>query len=174
MHVRDRECAWDGGYVKAADRMATYGHKSKFVVLIGADAAATETLAAVLEQSLLLARFKAYYLRPSNVLRGLDSDITFQSEMRDEHIRRLGELARILTDSGQIFITSLKGVDEYDLRTLEVLNSPNEILIVRVGEAVDSAIKAHLVLPAGVDPGVGIESVRKLLREKKVIIEYQI
>jgi len=29
-------------------------------------------------------------------------------------------------------------------------------------------------LPAGVDPGVGIESVRKLLREKKVIIEYQI
>jgi bifunctional enzyme CysN/CysC len=174
MHVRDRECAWDGGYVKAADRMATYGHKSKFVVLIGADAAATETLAAVLEQSLLLARFKAYYLRPSNVLRGLDSDITFQSEMRDEHIRRLGELARILTDSGQIFITSLTGVDEYDLRTLEVLNSPNEILIVRVGEAVDSAIKAHLVLPAGVDPGVGIESVRKLLREKKVIIEYQI
>ncbi len=174
MHVRDRECAWEGGYVKPGDRMATYGHNSKFVVLIGNDAPATETLAAILEQSLLLARFKAYYLRPSNVMRGLDADITFRSEMRDEHIRRLGELARILTDSGQIFITSLTGVDEYDLRTLEVLNSPNEILIIRLGEAADSLVKAHLTLPMGVDPGAGIEAIRKLLREKKVIIEYQI
>jgi bifunctional enzyme CysN/CysC len=154
--------------------MATYGHNSKFVVLIGNDAPATETLAAILEQSLLLARFKAYYLRPSNVMRGLDADITFRSEMRDEHIRRLGELARILTDSGQIFITSLTGVDEYDLRTLEVLNSPNEILIIRLGEAADSLVKAHLTLPMGVDPGAGIEAIRKLLREMKVIIEYQI
>jgi bifunctional enzyme CysN/CysC len=108
------------------------------------------------------------------VLRGLDADITFRSEMRDEHIRRLGELARILTDSGQIFITSLTGVDEYDLRTLEVLNSPNEILVIRVGEGADSAIKPHLTLPAGVEPGAGVEAVRQLLREKKVIIEYQI
>lgn len=174
LHVRDRECAWEGGYVLPADRTTAYGHKSKFVVLIGSDAPATEMLAAILEQSLLLARFKAYYLRPSNVLRGLDADITFRSEMRDEHIRRLGELARILTDSGQIFITSLTGVDEYDLRTLEVLNSPNEILVIRVGEGADSAIKPHLTLPAGVEPGAGVEAVRQLLREKKVIIEYQI
>lgn len=52
--------------------------------------------------------------------------------MRDEHVRRLGELARILTDSGQIPITSLPDADEYDVRTLELLNSPNEILVVRL------------------------------------------
>lgn len=174
MHVRDRECAWEGGYVKPSDRQVAYGHKAKFVVLLGSEARVTETLAAVLEQSLLLARYKAYYLRPSNVLRGLDADINFESEKRDEHIRRLGELARILTDSGQIFITSLTGVDEYDLKTLEVLNSPNEILIVRVGEAAEAAVTAHLTLPPGVEPGQGVEAVRKLLREKKVILEYQI
>jgi bifunctional enzyme CysN/CysC len=173
-HVRGREFAWEGGSVTPADRAAAYGHASKFVVLTGADAAALTTLAGSIEQALFRAGFKAYYARPANVARGLDSDIRFRGEMRDEHVRRLGELARILTDSGQILITSLPDADEYDVRTLELLNSPNEILVVRLGDHGDARTSAHLTLPAGTKPETGVEAVQQLLREKKVIVDYQI
>jgi bifunctional enzyme CysN/CysC len=173
-HVQAREFAWEGGSVALADRAAAYGHASKFVLLTGTDAAALATLAGSIEQALFRAGFKAYYARPANVARGLDSDIRFRGEMRDEHVRRLGELARILTDSGQILITSLPDADEYDVRTLELLNSPNEILVVRLGPAGEARIPSHLTLPAGTEPDAGVEAVCHLLREKKVILDYQI
>ncbi len=173
-HVRGREFAWEGGNVTPANRAATYGHGAKFIVLTGSDASALTALAGSLEQALFRSGFKAYYLRPANVARGLDADIRLRGEAGDEHVRRLGELARILTDSGQIFITSLPDADEYDVRTLELLNSPNEILVVRLGVAGDSRIPSHLTLPAGTEPDAGVEAVCHLLREKKVILDYQI
>jgi bifunctional enzyme CysN/CysC len=173
-HVRGREFAWEGGRVTAADRAEAYGHGSKLVVLTGEDDAALATLAARLEQALFRAGFKAYYLRPANIARGLDADLRFEADARGEHVRRLGELARILTDSGLIFITSLTGADEFDVRTLELLNSPHEVLVVRLGEAADACTPAHLRLPAGTDPAAGVEAVCRLLREKKVIADYQI
>jgi bifunctional enzyme CysN/CysC len=173
-HVRGREFAWEGGSITPASRAAAYGHASTFVLLTGAEAGALATLGGTLEQALFRSGFKAYYARPANVARGLDADLRFRGEMRDEHVRRLGELARLLTDSGQIFITSLPGADEYDVRTLELLNSPHEILVVRLGEAAEARIPAHLTLSADTGPDAGVEAVRRLLREKKVIIDYQI
>ena len=92
-HVQAREVAWEGGSVAPADRAATYGHASKCLLLTGADAAALAALAGSLELALFRGGFKAYYVRQANVVRGLDADIGFQGEMRDEHVRRLGELA---------------------------------------------------------------------------------
>ena len=173
-HVRGREFAWEGGSVTPAQRAVAYGHASKFVLLTGADAAALTTLAGSIEQTLFRLGFKAYYARPSNVARGLDADIQFRGEMRDEHVRRLGELARLLTDAGQIFITSLAEADEFDVRNLELLNQPHEILVVRLGETADARFAAHLTLPAGTDSNTGVQAVCQLLREKKVIVDYQI
>lgn len=173
-HVRGREFAWEGGSVMTADRAEAYGHGSKFVVLTGTDGAALATLAESIELALFRSGFKAYYARPANVVRGLESDIRFRGEMRDEHVRRLGELARILTDSGQIFITSLQDADEYDVRTLELLNSPNEILVIALGGGADSRIPAHLTLPDGTEQETGVEAVCRLLREKQVIMDFQI
>ncbi|HBA83794.1 MAG TPA: adenylyl-sulfate kinase [Verrucomicrobia bacterium] len=173
-HVQAREFAWEGGRVTAADRAEMYGHASKFVLLTGEDAGALATLAGSIEQALFRSGFKAYCARSANVARGLDADIRLRADMRDEQVRRLGELARLLTDSGQIFITSLSNADEYDVRTLELLNSPHEILVVRLGGTADASIPAHLTLPAGTDPETGVEAVRKLLMEKKVILDYQI
>ena len=173
-HVRGRESAWEGDGVTPANRAAAYGHASTFVLLTGTDADALATLAGSIELALLRTGFKAYYGRPANVVRGLDADIQFRGEMRDEHVRRLGELARILTDSGLIFITTLSGADEYDVRTLALLNSPNEILVVRLGEEAEGCVPVHLTLPSGTDADTGVDAVRRLLREKNVIIDYQI
>lgn len=173
-HIRARECAWERGSVTPRDRAALYGHRSKFVLLTGSNRAALDTLAAATEQSLFRAGFKTYCLRPANVLRGLDADLRTRNETDGEYVRRLGELARILTDSGQIFITSLPEADEYDVRTLELLNRPHEILVVRLGATDEESIPAHVTLPAGTPTPIGVEAVQALLREKNVIQDYQI
>jgi bifunctional enzyme CysN/CysC len=86
----------------------------------------------------------------------------------------LGELARILTDSGQIFITSVSDVDDYDLKTLELLNSPHEILTINIGENRFSEFGPSLNLDATADVAQGVGRVCELLRQKHVILEYQI
>ncbi|MFA5044217.1 MAG: GTP-binding protein [Kiritimatiellia bacterium] len=171
-HVSDREFAWESGGISAVQRAATYGHSAKFVVFTGDQQDKTEALAAALEKHLFNHDFKTYYLRMGNVIKGLDVDIRHESEVRDEHIRRLGELARILTDAGQIFITSLSNVDDYDLKTLELLNRPNEILVINVGENHFNRYKVALTLGAHAAEAQALEQVAELLREKKVILEY--
>jgi len=171
-HVSDREFAWESGAISSAQRTATYGHRAKFVVFTGDRQEKTEVLAAALEKHSFNHNFKTYYLRMGNVIKGLDVDIKHESEVRDEHIRRLGELARILTDSGQIFITSLPNVDDYDLKTLELLNKPNEILVINVGENPFSHYQIALTLDVQADVADSLEKVAALLKEKKVILEY--
>ncbi|MDO9542650.1 MAG: GTP-binding protein, partial [Kiritimatiellia bacterium] len=171
-HVSDREFAWQSSGISSALRLAAYGHSAKFVVFTGEHQEKTESLATALEKHLFSRNFKTYYLRMGNVIKGLDVDIKHEAEVRDEHIRRLGELARILTDSGQIFITSLSNVDDYDLKTLELLNKPNEILVINVGENRFTHYQVALTLDIQADVANSLEKVAALLKEKKVILEY--
>lgn len=171
-HVRAREFSWQPGAISSGERSATYGHGAKFVVFTGDDAGRVEALAAALERRLFRNGFKAYSLRVANVVRGLDADLASESDIRDEHIRRLGELARIMTESGQIFITSLPGADENDVRVLEMLNHPHEILIVHAGAEALPGVRATLHLAAQTAIDDCIERTFELLKAKNVILEY--
>ena len=173
-HVREREFAWESSSITPNDRAALYGHGAKLVVFTGNGGNRKEVLATALERRLFSRKFKVYYLRMANVLRGLDADITYENEVRDEHIRRLGELARIITGSGQIFITSVSSVDDYDLKTLELLNKPNEILVINIGENRFNDYKVALNLDEYGDIDDSLDKVFNLLRQKNVIIEYNI
>ncbi len=173
-HVREREFEWKGSGISAPVRAAAYGHGSKFVVITGNDENRINELAAALEKGLFDSRFKSYYMRFSSLLQGLDTDISIEGEARDEHIRRLGELARIMTDSGLIFITAISGADEYDISTLELLNRPNEILVV----ALDGSSLENYTPNLSLESGEGIENalgkIYGLLRSKNVLVEYYI
>ncbi len=173
-HIRAREIAWKSSAISTVERSAAYGHGAKFVVFTSADAAVGEAFARALERNLFALKFKAYYLGMENVTRGLDADLRPDGDLRDTPIRRLGELARILTDSGQIFITSVSDVDDYDLKTLELLNSPHEILTINIGENRFSEFGPSLNLDATADIAQGVGRVCELLRQKHVILEYQI
>ncbi|MEI6971852.1 MAG: GTP-binding protein [bacterium] len=167
-HVHAREMAWESGSISAADRAAAYGHAARCVVLTGSDAGVLAGLAGGVELALFRAGRKAYYARPANVERGLEADIRFRGEMQEEHVRRLGELARLLTDAGLIFITSLVDADDDDLKMLDMLGSPGEILVVRLGDAVAGNLSAHLALPAGIDPEKGVAAVLELLAQRRI------
>lgn len=173
-HIRAREIAWKNSAIPRDERTAAYGHGSKFVVFVSAEGSVGEAFARELERTLFAMNYKAYYLGMENVTWVLDTDRRADADIRDDHIRRLGELARIITDSGQIFITSISDVDDYDLKTLELLNSPNEILAICVGENTFTGFRPNLTLDAASDIARGVDAVCSLLKQKKVILEYQI
>ena len=129
-HILHREQAWEGGKVPVASREAQYRHKSKFIAIIGSSDPICRALGIALEKTLFERDFKTYYLGPASLKTGLDSDMSGSFGGWDETIRRLGELARIMTDSGQIFVSAIPNADTEDVAILKALNAPHDILVV--------------------------------------------
>ncbi len=173
-HIREREIAWDKGLIGTAERFLRNRHAAKFIVFAGEVYDEVTALAKELEKLLFLNSYHTYYLGLNNLLSGLGSDIQEKIDETGDSIRRLGELARILTDSGQIFITALSGIDDYDLEILKTLNSPAEILVICVGGNLFSRFHVDLAIPPETPFGKAIIQIYELLKEKEVIIEYYI
>ncbi len=171
-HIRRREAEWEHSSIPISTRSTRYRHRSKFVVVTGASEAMNKSIAQGLERRLFEDSYLAYYLGLANIDRGLDSDVLDPFEQREERVRRLGELARILTDSGQIFITTITDVDVYDIERLKLLNAPNEILVVVAGSADYEGVHAHVRIPDGETLSTSVERVCAYLKEQEIIPDY--
>jgi bifunctional enzyme CysN/CysC len=104
----------------------------------------------------------------SSLLHGLVSDAVSGYEGRDEHIRQIGELARIFTDSGQIFITSIFNLDDFEAEKLKLLNQPSDILIINVDESSFNSFKPD----ASISSEGAVNSVCDLLKRQDIILDY--
>ena len=171
-HVDRREFSWETGLVDSRERMLRNHHKGKTVVFTGGLDSAFKELAKRLEQQLFKFNMSSYYLGLSNLASGLDADINDDFWDRDEHIRRIGELARIMTDAGLIFITTINDADDYDTQRLKLLNSPNELLVVSLGDENLEKHKADIKLESNPDIEKSLEQIMKLLSTKSIIPEY--
>ncbi|NLM58790.1 MAG: adenylyl-sulfate kinase [Clostridium sp.] len=173
-HVREREFLWEKSLISAKQRENAYGHKAKFIVITSGNEGKEKDIQDIgrqLEERLFNMKYKAYYLGVSSILHGLASDAANGYEDRDEHIRQIGELARIFTDSGQIFITSIFNLDDYEAKKLKLLNQPNEIIVVNIGQTPFN----DFVPDASIEDAEGaVEAVCQLLKRQEIILEYYI
>lgn len=173
-HVREREFLWEKSLISAKQRENAYGHKAKLIVITSGNEGKEKDIQDIgrqLEERLFNMKYKAYYLGVSSILHGLASDAANGYEDRDEHIRQIGELARIFTDSGQIFITSIFNLDDYEAKKLKLLNQPNEIIVVNIGQTPFN----DFVPDASIEDAEGaVEAVCQLLKRQEIILEYYI
>jgi len=171
-HVDRREFSWETGFIDSRERMLRNRHKGKTVVVTGSRDSAFQELAKKLEQQLFKLNMNSYYLGLSNLVSGLDADINNDFLDRDEHIRRIGELARIMTDAGLIFITTISDADDYDAQRLKLLNYPNDLLVVSLGDKQLKENEADISLESNPDQEKALEQIMLLLSAKSVIPEY--
>ncbi|WP_341645454.1 adenylyl-sulfate kinase [Thauera sp. SDU_THAU2] len=82
------------------------GHASAIIWLTGLSGAGKSTLACALEQALHASGHRSYVLDGDNVRQGLCGDLGFSRQDRQENIRRIGEVARLMMDAGLIVITA--------------------------------------------------------------------
>jgi bifunctional enzyme CysN/CysC len=87
-------------------RIARNGHTGGVLWFTGLSGAGKSTIAMAVEQELFRRGYQAYVLDGDNVRRGLNSNLDFSPEDRAENIRRVGEVAALFADSGQIVVTA--------------------------------------------------------------------
>ena len=92
--------------VQAGDRERLKGHRGVCLWFTGLSGSGKSTLANHVEQELLQLGLHTYILDGDNIRHGLNSDLGFSPEDREENIRRIGEVARLFVDSGTIVLTS--------------------------------------------------------------------
>jgi bifunctional enzyme CysN/CysC len=93
-------------HISAAERGARSGHVGAIVWLTGLSGAGKSTLAMALERALFDRGWNAYTIDGDNVRRGLNADLGFSPQDRQENIRRVGEVAALFADAGLVCITA--------------------------------------------------------------------
>lgn len=93
--------------VDVAERAARLQHRGAVVWLTGLPASGKSTLAMELERRLFADGVLVYTLDGDNIRHGLNSDLGFSPQDRRENIRRVGEVAALIADSGVVCVTAL-------------------------------------------------------------------
>ncbi len=92
--------------VTAENRTRRNRHRGGILWFTGLSGAGKTTLALALEQELFRRGFQVYVLDGDNIRGGLNSDLGFSPADRSENIRRIGEVAALFADAGQIVVTA--------------------------------------------------------------------
>ncbi|TKB90681.1 MAG: adenylyl-sulfate kinase [Nitrospira sp.] len=105
--ARRRDFAWVKGEVTVEDRAQQYGHRAAVVLITGGRHTGKSFLARKLEGRLVADGRHAYLLDGENLRRGLDADLSEEERGETtEMARRYGEVARLLTDTGLIVVST--------------------------------------------------------------------
>ncbi len=104
--VVSQNITWSESQVTRVARARRNGHKGAVVWLTGLSGSGKSTVAHALEQELFTRGYHAYVLDGDNIRYGLNANLGFSPEDRLENIRRVGEVARLMADSGTVTVTA--------------------------------------------------------------------
>ena len=92
--------------VETSDLWRRNGHRGGVMWFTGLSGSGKSTLAAALEGRLFEEGYNVVSLDGDNLRHGLNADLGFAPDDRAENIRRVGELAAMLTHGGMIVMTA--------------------------------------------------------------------
>jgi bifunctional enzyme CysN/CysC len=98
---------WHPSAVERATRWAATGGEGATVWLTGLSGSGKSSVAVELERLLLEAGRPAYLLDGDNLRHGLNGDLGFSAQDRDENVRRVAHVARLFADGGVVAIVPL-------------------------------------------------------------------
>jgi adenylylsulfate kinase len=97
---------WHQHAIDQAARGAQKGQNPVLLWFTGLSGSGKSTLAGALERALFEYGFHTYLLDGDNVRHGLCKDLGFSLEDRDENLRRVGEVAKLMVDSGLVVLSA--------------------------------------------------------------------
>lgn len=97
---------WHPAAISKSDRQSLNGHKSCVLWFTGLSGSGKSVLANAVDEKLYRKGIQSYVLNGDNIRHGLNKDLGFQTGDRIENIRRIGEVAKLFVDSGQMILTA--------------------------------------------------------------------
>lgn len=97
---------WHPGYVAQEDFEQRNGHRAAVLWFTGLSGSGKSTIARATEWLLFRQEKQVYVLDGDNIRHGLNQDLDFSPEGRQENIRRIGEVAQLFRAHGSIVLTA--------------------------------------------------------------------
>ncbi len=104
--MRTENTVWQASAVDRSDRWSAAGSGAT-VWLTGLSGSGKSTIAVELERRLIAGGRPAYLLDGDNIRHGLNGDLGFSAEDRDENVRRVAHVARLFADAGVVAVVPL-------------------------------------------------------------------
>lgn len=98
---------WHDSLLPRADRWAALGVRGATVWFTGFSGSGKSTIATEVERQLIERKITTYLLDGDNLRHGLNGDLGFTAEARDENVRRVSEVARLFADAGMVALVPL-------------------------------------------------------------------
>lgn len=108
---KENNIGWENGEVQYEERCKILNQKGLVVWFTGLSGAGKSTIAVALEKALIKKHKAVYRLDGDNLRHGLNSDLRFSEEDRNENIRRISEVAAMFKDAA--FITLVAAISPY-------------------------------------------------------------
>ena len=118
--------------INKEDRNKLTGNRSFVVWFTGLSGSGKSTLANFLEQKFYEKGFLTYILDGDNIRFGLNKDLDFSDGGRKENIRRIGEVAKLMTDAGIVVLTAFISPFREDRNTVRSLLDKNDFIEIYV------------------------------------------
>ncbi|MCW8888562.1 MAG: adenylyl-sulfate kinase [Gammaproteobacteria bacterium] len=119
---------WHHATVTRDRRQQLNGHKSVILWFTGLSGSGKSTLAHAVEEELYQKKCRTFVLDGDNVRHGLCSDLGFNDQDRKENIRRIGETAKLMLESGTIVLTAFISPFREDRREVRKLFPHGEFI----------------------------------------------
>ncbi len=129
---RSQNIHWQAVDINREAHAAQKGQKPVVVWFTGLSGSGKSTIANLVEKKLHALGRHTFLLDGDNVRHGLNRDLGFTDADRVENIRRVGEVARLMTDAGLIVLTAFISPFRSERRMVRDLMAPDEFIEVYV------------------------------------------
>ena len=139
--VKDENIVWHQHSVTKDTRSTLKNQKPAVLWFTGLSGAGKSTIAGALEIKLAELGYHTYLLDGDNVRHGLCQDLGFSDHDRQENIRRIGELSKLMADAGLIVLSAFISPHRVDRQMVRELLPEDEFLEVFVNTSLDECEK---------------------------------
>ena len=169
--VMTRNTKWETSRISPEERWERYNQRAALILVTGGKGTGRKAIAKALEAQLFSDGKIVYFLGIANVLYGVDADIKVpgQTGDRQEHVRRLAEVAHLLLDAGVILIVTAVGLTQEERLLIETTIGPDKIEVVWVGAGVTPHIEYDLRLDGPDEVAKSVLRIKAMLRDKGII-----
>ncbi|PCD01696.1 adenylyl-sulfate kinase [Sphingomonas spermidinifaciens] len=129
---RSQNVHWQATDVTRETRIALKNQQPAVLWFTGLSGAGKSTIANLVEKKLARMNRHTFLLDGDNVRHGLNKDLGFTDADRVENIRRVGEVARLMTDAGLIVITAFISPFRAEREMVRAMMAPGEFVEIHI------------------------------------------
>lgn len=132
---------WHKHSVTKEERARLNGHKGAVLWFTGLSGSGKSTVANMVDHLLHAQGKHSFVLDGDNIRLGLNKNLTFSAEDREENIRRIGEVAKLFATAGHFTLTAFISPYKSDRDKVRALLGPGEFIEVYVNASLETCEK---------------------------------